>query len=193
MRPELLSQRGPTGPSTSACALRLGAAATVTGQLAHNRLGVASQPTRCHTPGLARDSAPSNPYSGRRGDAVIPLEDVCAGRGGDHLLALPGARLGRHPAVRPATHCPARPATRRGVTAPPSRPSSKPLTKGGESLVGTKGLARGSAPATPTSPALRWIARARASPPFPRDCRGSPATVAPPDQHLVGAFSVEYN
>lgn len=37
------------------------------------------------------------------------------------------------------------PHPRGGVTAPPS----KPLTKGGESLVGTKGLTRGSAPSTP--------------------------------------------
>ena len=84
-------------------------------------------PTRCHTPELARDSAPSNPGSGRRGDAVIPFEDVSADRGCDHLLALPGALLGRHPAARQATHCPARPATPSGVTAPPQ----EVLTNGG--------------------------------------------------------------
>lgn len=33
------------------------------------------------TKGLARDSCPSNPGRRRRGDAVIPFEDVCTDRG----------------------------------------------------------------------------------------------------------------
>ena len=105
MRPDLLSRRGPAGLSTTAWALRPAAAATAFGKLAHDRLVVVSQLTLGITAGLARDSAPSNPGSGCRGDAMLPFEPT-----------------------RPA-HCPALPALRRGVTAPPSTA----LTKGGES------------------------------------------------------------
>ena len=105
MRPDLLSRRGPAGRSTAVCAPRLGAPATVPGQLAPDLLRAGSQLTLGITAGLARDSAPSNPGSGCRGDAMLPFEPT-----------------------RPA-HGPALPALRRGVTALPSTA----LTKGGES------------------------------------------------------------
>ena len=39
-----------------------------------------------------------------------PVAKVGADLGSEHLLALPTAMLGRHPPVRPATHCqPVRP------------------------------------------------------------------------------------
>ena len=80
-----------------------------------------------------------------------PLGKVGADRGREHFLALPGAMLGRHPPARPATHCPARPTPRRGVTAPPLTP----LTNGGESLGPhsvrpLRRLAGGRAPSDPT-------------------------------------------
>ena len=71
--------------------------------LALDPLLVPSQLTLGITAGLARDSAPSNPGSGCRGDAMLPFEPT-----------------------RPV-HCPALPALRRGVTAP----LSKALTKVG--------------------------------------------------------------
>ena len=103
MRPDLLSRRGPAGLSTTAWALRPAAAATAFGKLAPDLLMAGSQLTLGITAGLARDSAPSNPGSGCRGDAMLPFEPT-----------------------RPA-HGPALPALRRGVTAPPSTA----LTKGG--------------------------------------------------------------
>ncbi len=105
MRPDLLSRRGPAGRSTTAWALRPAAAAAAFGKLAPDLLMAGSQLTLGITAGLARDSAPSNPGSGCRGDAMLPFEPT-----------------------RPA-HCPALPVLRRGVTAPPSTA----LTKGGES------------------------------------------------------------
>ena len=105
MRPDLLSRRGPAGRSTTAWALRPAVAATAFGKLAPDLLMAGSQLTLGITAGLARDSAPSNPGSGCRGDAMLPFEPT-----------------------RPA-HGPALPALRRGVTAPPSTA----LTKGGES------------------------------------------------------------
>ena len=98
MRPDLLSHRGPTGPSTSACALRLGAPATVPGQLAHDRLVVASQPTlRGHTPCVSR--------RGWRG-AAPPLTlrfRPATGAGGGEVLQPPspvaGATVERSPVV----------------------------------------------------------------------------------------------
>jgi len=56
------------------------------------------------TAGLARDSTPSNPVSGRRGDSVIPFDDVRADRGCDHLLALPGAMLDSTSSSTPDRH-----------------------------------------------------------------------------------------
>ena len=94
-----------------------------------------------------------------------PLAKFGADLGSEHLLALPSAMLGRHPPARPATHCPARPAPRRGVTAPPLTA----LTNGGESLVATTRLTRGSAPFEPREvPALRPESRAGALPLSPR-------------------------
>ena len=97
MRPDLLSRRGPTVRSIARRALRPSAAATVFGQLAPDPLVAGSQLTPGITAGLARDVAPSNPGSGRRGDAVLPfapLGKVGADRGREHFLALPGAMLG---------------------------------------------------------------------------------------------------
>ena len=136
-----------------------------------------SQHTPGITAGLARDSAPSNPGSGRRGDAVLPFAPL--GKvGREHFLALPGAMLGRHPRVRPATHCPARPTPRCGVTAPPSTP----LTSGGESTISAYLDWRpgGWSRTTPSSSTLRGRSQ---SPVLPGRCRaplqGGPITCSP--------------
>ena len=69
--------------------------------------------------------------------------------------------LGRHPPARQAAHCPASPAPRRGVTAPPLTA----LTKGGESLVGTTGPGEGLAPSIPNNArADAWSWRAAVGP-----------------------------
>ena len=188
MRPDLLSQRGPTRRSTSACAHGLPQPRRSSGSWLPDPLVAGSQPTLW-------GHASRVPGRGCRGDAVLPFEPLAkvgADLGPEHLLALPSAMLSPHPPARPATHCPARPAHRRGVTAPPSTA----LTNGGESLGATLcGSPAGAwrwaspAPSIPWKPALGRSSREGLAPPPPRvgacwrsDHRPAdwPATSSPP-------------
>ena len=127
MRPDLFSRRGPARRSTAACAPRLGAPATVPGQLAHDRLVVVSIHLASGRPFFAKQPASQRPF------ATLPLR--CPFLPGSIIRerSPPGWASGRpdrstRAAAAPSTFGPAAPGRWRGRGASASRPSGRPST-----------------------------------------------------------------